>query len=238
MSSRRPRPDQQEYTLLEQTATRKAIGERTLRSVLEKPVFWMQTQVDASALVDARTQRRNRGDDPLPSYNDFIIKAVALALRNHPRFNAWVAADGLHLLKHINVGFAVATDQGVLMPTVLDADVKALSAIAAETSDMIRLARAGKLRASLQMGAGFSISNIGPSEVDSFSAIISPPQTGILAVGALKPRPLVVDGQIVARPTLICTLSVDHIAADGADGARFLGEIKSILEDPAQLQAF
>lgn len=238
MSSRRPRPDQQEYTVLEPTPTRKAIGERTLKSITEKPVFWMQTQVDASALVGARAQRRNRGEDPLPSYNDFILKAVALALRNHPRFNAWVADDGLHLLTHINVGFAVATEQGVLMPTVLDADRKSLSEIATETSEMIRLARAGKLRASLQMGAGFSISNIGPSEVDSFSAIISPPQTGILAIGSLKPRPMVVDDQIIARPTLICTLSVDHIAADGADGAEFLGEIKRILEDLAQLDAF
>lgn len=238
MSSRRPRPDQQEYTLLEQTPTRKAIGERTLKSVTEKPVFLMQTQVDASALVGARAERRNRGDSPLPSYNDFIIKAVAVALRNHPRFNAWVAEDGLHLLTHINIAFAAATEQGVLMPTVLDADQKTLSEIAAETSEMIALARIGKLRASLQMGAGFSISNIGPSEVDSFSAIISPPQAGILAIGSLKPRPVIVDDKIIARPTLICTLSVDHIAADGADGAKFLSEIKHVLEDLAQLDAF
>jgi pyruvate dehydrogenase E2 component (dihydrolipoamide acetyltransferase) len=237
MAARRPRPDEQEYTLLEQTPTRKAVAERTLRSVTGKPVFRMTTQVDATALVEAREARREAGADPLPSLNDFILKVVALTLRNHPRFNAWTAEDGLHLLTHVNVAFAVATEQGVMMPTVLDADQKSLGQIAAETREMIALARAGKLRASLQLGAGFSVSNIGPTEVDAFDAIINPPQTGILAVGALRLRPLVVDEQVVARQTIICTLSVDHAAADGADGARFLGELKHKLEDAQVLEA-
>lgn len=234
MSSRRPRPDEQEYTLLEQTPTRKAIGERTLKSTTEKPVFHMTTEVDASALVAAREALRGKGE-VFPSYNDFILKAVALALRDHPRFNAWVAEDGLHILKHINVAFAAATEQGVLMPTVMDADQKSLLDVAAETKEMIGLARKGRLRASLQMGAGFSISNIGPGAVDSFDAIINAPQTGILAIGALKPRPVVVEGSIEARPTMFLTLSIDHAGADGSDGAAFLSTVKKLLEDPEVL---
>ena len=112
-----------------------------------------------------------------------------------------------------------------------------MTQIATEAKEMVTLARAGKLRASLQMGAGFSISNIGPGEVDAFMAIISPPQTGILAIGALKPRPVVVDGEVVARQTIICTLSIDHAAADGADGGRFLGDIKVKLESSDWLAA-
>ncbi len=228
--SRRPRPDEQPFTLLTNTPMRQAIGERTLKSVNEKPHFWMSSEMDATALTELRASLREKGQEDIPSYNDYIIKCVALALRDNPRFNAWVAEDGLHVLDHVNVAFAVATEKGVLMPTVLDADTKSMQEIAAETREMIALARDGKLRASLQMGAGFSISNIGPSDVDSFSAIISPPQTGILSIGAVKPRPVVVGGELAVRRTMICTLSVDHAAADGADGANFLRDIKKRIE--------
>lgn len=235
MARRRPRPDEQEYTLLEQTAIRQAIGDRTRTSMQEKPQFWMSTQVDATALLETRSRAKESGAEVVPTFNDYIIKAVALTLRDNPRFNAWVAEDGLHVLKHINVGFAVATEQGVLLPTLMDADQKSVGQIAEETGQLIAQARAAKLRASLQMGAGFTVSNIGPTEVDAFNGIISPPQTGILAIGAIKQRPVVVDGQVVARPTMILTLTVEHAAADGADGAKFLGELKAVLEDAEAL---
>ncbi len=237
MSKRRPRPDEQEYTLLELTAMRKAIGERTLKSKLEKPDFWMSTEIDATALTEVRASLRQTGADVIPSYNDYILKAVGLALRENPRFNAWVAEDGLHVLEHVNVAFAVATEQGVLMPTLMDADTKPMAQIAEETKGMIDMARKGRLRASLQMGAGFSVSNIGPSAVDAFSAIISPPQAGILTVGAIKMRPVVIGSEIVACKTMVCTLTIDHAAADGADGAKFLKDIKRVLESRELLES-
>ena len=237
MSTQRPRPDEQEYDLLPYTRARKAIGDRTRQSITEKPQFWMSTQVDATALVEVRAAMRGSGADAVPSYNDYVIKVVALTLRDHPRFNAWVAEDGLHVLKHVNIGFAVATDEGVLLPAVMDADTKPLAVISEETKERINLARAGKLRASLQMGASFTISNIGPTDVDAFNAIISPPQTGILAVGSLKARPVVVGDELVARKTMTLTLSVDHAAADGADGAKFLVDVKGRLESKALLDS-
>lgn len=237
MSSRRPRPDQQEYELKTITPTRVAIGDRTRTSMVEKPHFWMSTQIDVTGLVELRQDLRSKGNDVVPSYNDYILKATGLSLRENPVFNAWVAEDGLHLLKNVNVGFAVATEQGVLMPTLFDADTKPMTQIANETRELVNLARIGKLRASLQMGAGFSVSNIGPAEVDAFMAIISPPQTGIVAVGALKNRPMVVGDQVMVRKSIICTLSIDHAAADGADGAKFLGDLKAKLESREYLEA-
>lgn len=237
MTTRRPRPDEQEYGLLEQTRTRAAIGDRTRESVQQKPQFWMSVEMAATALVEVRSAVKQSGADVVPTFNDYILKAVAVVLRDNPRFNAWVAEDGLHVLKHINVGFAVATEQGVLLPTLMDADTKSVTQIATETRELIEMARAAKLRASLQMGAGFTVSNIGLAEVDIFNAIISPPQTGILAIGAIKPRPVVVDDEVVARRTMICTLTVDHGGADGADGAKFLKDLKGILESREALEA-
>ncbi len=232
MGTRRPRPDEQTYTVLEQTPIRSAIGARTRQSMQEKPHFWMSTEVDATAIITARAGLRAAEAAVVPSLNDYILRTVALVLRENPRFNAWVADDGLHVLDHVNVGFAVATDRGVLMPTLMDADLKPLAQTAVETRELVELARTGKLRASLQMGAGFSISNIGRSEVDAFNAIISPPQTGILAIGAIKSRPLVIAEELVVRKTMICTLSIDHAAADGADGAKLLDDLKHRLESP------
>jgi pyruvate dehydrogenase E2 component (dihydrolipoamide acetyltransferase) len=171
----------------------------------------------------------------VPTYNDLSIKAVALALTEHPRFNAWCEPDCLKLLEAVNVGFAVSTDQGVLLPTVRDADTRTLEEIATETGEMVELARNGRLRASLQMGAGFTISNLGPIGIDSLAPIISPPQVAILGIGSIKPQPMVVDGEIVPRRAAQLTLVMDHRAADGAEGAQFLATLAEILTDPDQM---
>jgi pyruvate dehydrogenase E2 component (dihydrolipoamide acetyltransferase) len=239
-SAPKSRPDEQEFDLLPLTRTRAAIGQRTLESVTTQPQFILWNQVDCTKLVAAREAVKAAAPEVVPTYNDFIIKAVAGVLRDHPRFNAWWAEDGLHLLKRVNISFAVATDEGVLMPTILDADAKSVFDIAREARGMIGLARTRKLRASLQMGAGFSISNIGPVGIDGFNGIVSPPMAGILAVGSMKRRPVVcveTDPQtgaaveaIVIRPTMNLTLTVDHRMADGADGAAFLAAITAALE--------
>lgn len=233
MSARRPRPDEQEFELVPHTRTRQAIGDRTTQSVNEQPQFRVHKLVDASALIAARGALKAAGAQPLPSFNDFLLKLVADVLPSHPRFNAWWSPEGLKLLKDVNVAFATATDQGVLLPTVLQASVKSLSEIAAETAEMVAMARAGKLRASLQMGAGFTISNIGPVGVDAFDAIISPPQTAILAIGSIIPRPVVEGDQVVVRPTTWLSLTMDHRSLDGADGGPFLTDLAAAITNCA-----
>lgn len=227
----RKRPDDIEFDLAEHTPIRRAIGDRTLQSVNEIPQFRVQKQVVADGLQAFRTQLKAGGDGHVPSHNDILIKLVALTLRDFPRLNAWWDPTGLKLLKEINVGFAVATDQGVLLPTVRAADTKSLEEIAAETREMVDLARIGRLRAGLQMGAGFTISNIGPVGIDVFDAIISPPQTGILAIGSIMPSPVVVDGEVQVRDTMWLSLTIDHRSVDGSEGARFVAAVAARIED-------
>lgn len=225
MTQRRTRPDEQEFELVPHTRTRQAIGDRTRESVTETPQFRVHKLVDCTALIAARQALKEAAPDVMPTFNDFLIKLVADVLPKYPRFNAWWSPEGLKLLKQVNIGFATATDQGVLLPTVLDVGSKDLMAIAAETAEMVRMARAGKLRATLQMGAGFTISNIGPTGIDAFDAIISPPQTGILAIGSMMPRPVAEGNEVVVRQTMWLSLTVDHRSVDGADGAAFLADL-------------
>ncbi len=229
MSARRTRPDEQDFELVPHTRTRQAIGDRTRQSANEQPQFRVHKLVDASALLAARSALKAQGAQPLPSFNDFLLKLVADILPHHRRFNAWWSPEGLKLLQDVNVAFATATDQGVLLPTVLKASEKSLGEIAAETAEMVAMARAGKLRASLQMGAGFTISNIGPVGIDAFDAIISPPQTAILAIGSIMPRPVVEGDQVVVRPTMWLSLTMDHRSLDGADGGPFLNDLAAAI---------
>ncbi len=227
----RKRPDDIEFELAEHTAIRRAIGDRTLQSVNQIPQFRVQKQVIADELLALRKRLKEAGGEIVPSHNDILIKLVGQTLQDFPRLNAWWDEAGLRLLKEINVGFAVATDQGVLLPTVRGADAKSLEEIALETREMIELARVGRLRASLQMGAGFTISNIGPTGIDVFDAIISPPQTGILAIGSIMPSPVVADGALAVRNTMWLSLTIDHRCVDGADGARFVSALAKLIEN-------
>jgi pyruvate dehydrogenase E2 component (dihydrolipoamide acetyltransferase) len=233
MSAGRSRPNEQEFELVPHTRTRQAIGDRTRQSVNEQPQFRVHKLVDASALIAARNGLKQQGVTPLPSFNDYLIKLIADILPNHRRFNAWWSPEGLQLLKDVNVAFATATDQGVLLPTVLKANEKDLVAIATETAEMVGMARQGKLRASLQMGAGFTISNIGPVGVDAFDAIISPPQTAILAIGSIMPRAVVEGDQVVVRPTMWLSLTMDHRSLDGADAGPFFKALAEAIALPA-----
>ena len=238
-SSREPECD-----LVEIPPQRKAIGDRVSTSRREKPTFDMLIEVRADAIVAAREQyKAEAGERVLPTYNDIIIKAVGDLLPEYRVLNAWVEGGSVKLLKPINVGFAAATPQGVVLPTVFEVDKKTVWDIAPETKDMVDLARNGKLRASLQMGAGFTVSNIGPVGVDAFSAIISPPQVAILTVGSMVLRPVVdrgrewkpgqptTDRQLIAAPTVNMILTVDHRAIDGAEAAPFLKDLRDRLED-------
>ena len=229
------RPHEPEFEVEELTPIRQAIGERTRRSIVEIPQFDNQVLADAEALTAARNKRKEQGGI-VPTYNDYFIKAVASIIDKYPAMNAWCENGQVKLLKPINIGFACATDEGVLLPTVFDADKKSLDEIAENTAELIKLARSGRLRASLQMGAGFTISNIGPTVVDAFNAIISPPQTAILAIGAMKKRPMVIDDEIVARASVYLTLTVDHRVLDATQAAPFLNDLVALLTDSDRLE--
>jgi len=232
-----------EFELTQLSTIRQAIGARVSQSRQEKPTFDLMIEVRADAIVHARERyRAEAGERALPTYNDIIIKAVGDLLPSHRNLNAWIDAEGVKLIKPANVGFATATPQGVLLPTVFEADKKTVWEIAAETQNMVELARQGKLRASLQMGAGFTVSNIGPAGIDAFNAIISPPQVAILAVGSMALRPVVERGRewkpgqpagdwpVIAAPTVALTLTVDHRVVDGAEAAPFLRDLRDKLE--------
>ena len=229
------RPHEPEFEVEELTPIRQAIGERTGTSFRDIPQFWLQVLADAEALVAARTKRKEQGG-AVPTYNDYFIKIVASIIDKYPEMNAWCEDGQVKLLNPINIGFACATDDGVLLPTVFDADKKSMDEIAENSREMIELARGGRLRASLQMGAGFTISNIGPTVVDAFNAIISPPQTAILAIGAMKKRPMAIDDEIVARASAYLTLTVDHRALDATQAVPFLGDLVELLSDSDWLE--
>ncbi len=229
------RPHEPEFEIEELTPIRQAIGERTRTSIVEIPQFDNQVLADVEALVAARNKRKEQGG-AVPTYNDYFIKAVASIIDKYPEMNAWCEDGQVKLLKPINIGFACATDDGVLLPTVFDADKKSLDEIAENTAELIELARGGRLRASLQMGAGFTVTNIGPTVVDQFNAIISPPQTAILAIGAMKKRPMVVDDEIVARISAYLTLTIDHRVLDATQAVPFLNDLVELLGDSNWLE--
>ncbi len=225
------KPWEPEYETIAPSAIRLAIGERTQFSFRDIPQYDVSRQVVCRELVAARQALKAAGVEPLPTYNDYLIKLVALTLREFPLLNSWYEEGAIKLLKPVNVGFVCDTEQGILLPTVFDADRKPLAEIAAATRELIAAARAGRLRASLQKGAGFTITNIGPTGADLFNGIISPPQTAILAVGALAERPVVEEGRVHAAPTMYLTLSLDHRVHDGRHGAAFLARLAESLGD-------
>lgn len=230
------KPWEPDFEIIEPSPIRRAIGERTQTSFRDIPQFDVTRQINATALVAARSALKAAGADPLPSYNDYLIKLSALALRDLPMLNTWYEDNAIKALKPVNVGFACDTDEGILMPTVFDADTRPLAEIAADTKDLIAAARAGRLRASLQKGAGFSLTNIGPTGVDFFNGIISPPQTAILAIGALAQRPVVSGSQVTVAPTLYLTISLDHRVHDGRNGAAFLAAVAERMGDEETLR--
>jgi len=231
------KPWEPEYEAVAPSAIRVAIGERTQTSFREIPQYDVTREIVCRELVAARQALKAAGTDPLPTYNDYLIKLVALALREFPWLNSWYEEGMIKLLKPVNVGFVCDTEEGILLPTVFDADRKPLAEIAAGTRELIAAARAGRLRASLQKGAGFTITNIGPTGADLFNGIISPPQTAILAVGALSERPVVEQGQVRAAPTMYLTLSLDHRVHDGRHGAAFLARLAESLGDADLLRS-
>ncbi len=219
-----------QFDLIAHTRTRQAIADRVGRSRREIPTFDLFAQADVSALGAHRQQAKDRGDEGVPTYNDLFVYLVARLLPEFPVLNAWYEPENLKVFKEVHVGIVVHTQEGVLLPTLFNADRKDLAQISREAREITELARNGRLRASLQQHAGFTVSNIGPVGIDSFNAIISPPQTAILTIGSIAQRPVVVGGEIVARPTVWLALTVDHRVVDGVVAARFLSALRERVE--------
>jgi len=175
------------------------------------------------------------GVTPRVSVNDMIVKAAAKAMEKYPKFNASFQGDYLQLHGDLNIGIAIALEQGLIVPAISGCQNRSLVEIAVASTDLIRRAQVGTLKVEEYTGVTFSISNLGMFDVESFVAIIFPPNAAVLAVGTVKQQPVVRDGQVTIAQIMKGTLSVDHRVADGAEGAQFLVEVKRNLENPAGL---
>ena len=217
---------------LEPTAMQRAVARRMTESKQNVPHFYLESEVDMTRAIELRREiNRSLGEGGTKvSVNDLIIRACAVSLVEHPQFHRSWIGDRIVQHEHAHVGIAVALDDGLIVPVLRDADRLTLTEIATATRDIVARARAGKVRQREIEGGTFTISNLGMFGVTSFQAIINPPEPGILAVGRTIERPVIVDGQVQARPIMSVTLSVDHRAASGADGARLLQAIVRRLE--------
>jgi pyruvate dehydrogenase E2 component (dihydrolipoamide acetyltransferase) len=223
-----------DVTVQELTRTQQLIARRMAESKATVPDFTLRTEIDMEACVRLRADLKALGGD-VPSYNDMVVRASALALREFPRANGSYRDGRFELHSRVNVGVAVAAQDSLVVPTVFDADRKSLREIARETRAVAERVRAGTVTPPELSGGTFTVSNLGMYGVTDFTAVINPPQAAILAVGALAQRPVVRDGALVARHTMGATLVCDHRILYGADAAEFLARIRALLEQPLAL---
>lgn len=213
---------------------RKVIAKRLSESLFTAPHFYLTMQIDMDAAIAART-KINEVASVKVSFNDLVVKATAMALKKHPKINSSWMGDFIRYNDHINIGVAVAVDEGLLVPVVRFADAKSLSQIGAEVKDFAQRAKDKKLQPSDWEGSTFTISNLGMFGIDQFTAIINPPDACILAVGGISQEPVVKNGQVVPGNIMKLTLSCDHRVVDGATGAAFLQTLKQLLEEPVRM---
>jgi pyruvate dehydrogenase E2 component (dihydrolipoamide acetyltransferase) len=229
---RQPRPDER----ISLAKLRGAIGRRMTAAKQQIPHFYVTSEIDAGPVMSMRAQiNAILPDDQKTSVNDFVVKAAALALHDLPALNA--SLDGEAIVRHgeINMGVAVALDEGLMTVVIRQADVKPLLTISQEIRTLAGRARTGKVRPEDIEGSTFTVSNLGMYDVDHFIAIINPPEAAILAVGSVREIPVVKDGQIVAGMRMQVTLSADHRVTDGAEGARWLQIFRGLIEQPMRL---
>jgi len=234
-----PSPDlgRGEAVVVPLAGMRRMIAERMTASYREAPHITFTVRVDMSGFEQVRAQFNAKAQvtgQPRASVTALIVKAVAWALKRHPYLNSTLDGDEIHLLPEVNVGVAVALEEGLIVPVVHDADRKSVGEIAAEVHGLTARARQGRLAPADVAGGTFTVSNLGPFGIEQFTAIINLPQAAILAVGATQQEAVVgEDGQVVARPVMRMTLSADHRIVDGAVAARFLSDLREALEAPA-----
>ncbi|QEC67972.1 pyruvate dehydrogenase complex dihydrolipoamide acetyltransferase [Panacibacter ginsenosidivorans] len=213
---------------------RKTIARRLSESLFTAPHFYLTMSIDMDACVAARGKLNEMSKVKI-SFNDLVLKAVAVALKQHPKVNSSWLGDKIRTNYHVNIGVAVAVDEGLLVPVIRFADTKSLSQIAAEVKDYAQKAKDKKLQPADWEGSTFTISNLGMFGIDQFTAIINPPDACILAVGGISQEPVVKNGAIVPGNVMKVTLSCDHRVVDGATGSAFLQTLKSLLEEPLRM---
>lgn len=217
--------------------TQQVIARRMSESKATAPHFYLRASVDMSRAVEGRAlvKAGAAAGDVVPSFNDMVVKACALALREHPRANGAYRDGRFELYSHVNVGVAVAAKDALVVPTVFDADRKGLRQIASESRALAGKVREGQITPPELSGATFTVSNLGMYGIDGFSAVINPPQAAILAVGAIVERPVVRDGEIATAHLMQVDLACDHRILYGAPAAEFLARVRALLEEPLSL---
>lgn len=225
---------EEKYTDKPVTQMRKTIAKRLSDSLFTAPHFYVTMSVDMDSAMTARAKMNEYAAVKI-SFNDMVLKAVAIALKKHPAINASWMGDKIRYNEHVNIGVAVAVDEGLLVPVIRFADGKTLSHISAEVKDFAQKAKNKKLQPSDWEGSTFTISNLGMFGVDEFTAIINSPDSCILAIGGIQQVPVVKNGAVVPGNVMKVTLSADHRVVDGATGAAFLQTFKALLEEPVRL---
>jgi pyruvate dehydrogenase E2 component (dihydrolipoamide acetyltransferase) len=234
----KPETAKGQVEVVEPTKVQQTIARRMAESKATAPHFYLQAELDMSAAFEGRKRLKEMAgeDEVVPTFNDMVIKACALALREHPRANAAYRDGHFEFYSRVNVGVAVAAPDALIVPTVFDADLKGLRQIATETRALASRVRTGSITPPELSGATFTVSNLGMYGISNFHAVINTPQAAILAIGELKAKPVVDDdGSIVARQMMGVTLACDHRILYGADGALFLKRVRALLEEPIAL---
>ena len=217
------------------TQIRKTIARRLAESNGPVPTFFLTAEFDATRAAEMRAQLTEMGDQYKVSFNDIVIRAVALALAEHPEVNAHWLNDKIRHFNRVHVAMAVAVEDGLITPVLFDADRLSLWEISEKARDLAQRARERKLMPEEYTGSTFSVSNLGMFGIDQFTAIINPPEAGILAIGGVEEKPVVVNGALEVRQRMRVTMSCDHRVIDGATGAKFLQTVRRYIENPLSL---
>src|SRR5436190_12728649 len=232
--SRLPAPSGAPYEDVQLTQIRKTIAKRLAASIGPIPHFFLTTEIDMERAAEAREALNKQLGEAggKISFNDIIIKAVALALVQHRACNAWFQEDHIRYWNEVHIGMAVAIEEGLITPVVRNADMKSLRDIGAESRELAGRARSRRLKPDEYTGATFSVSNLGMFDIDQFTAVINPPEAGIVAIGSVAPKAVPDGDRVVVRRRMRLTMSCDHRVIDGATGAAFLRTLKQMLENP------
>ena len=230
-------PPGEEFADVPLTQMRKTVARRLAESLGPVPHFFLTVDLDMTRALEARARVNEilAAQGAKASVNDLVIKATAAALTHHPECNAWWQGSSIRRFSSVHMGVAVAVPDGLITPVVRDAHAKGLAQISREVRELAGRAREKKLQPHEYTGSTFSVSNLGMFGIEEFTAVINPPEAGIIAVGAVEERAVAVDGEVVVQPRMRITMSCDHRVIDGAQGARFLATLKSFLEEPAAI---
>ena len=230
-------PPGEEFADVPLSQMRKTVARRLAESLGPVPHFFLTVDLDMTRALEARARVNEilAAQGAKASVNDLVIKATAAALTHHPECNAWWQGSSIRRFSSVHMGVAVAVPDGLITPVVRDAHAKGLAQISREVRELAGRAREKKLQPHEYTGSTFSVSNLGMFGIEEFTAVINPPEAGIIAVGAVEERAVAVDGEVVVQPRMRITMSCDHRVIDGVQGARFLATLKSFLEEPAAI---